>query len=255
MKFIQFLKSKTFRKHLGIAILSIAAILLIVFKGLDIYTKHGESVTVPDIRNLPTEEATRVLENQNFRYVIDSTYSDKLPGGTVLEQDPEAGAQVKEYRTIYLTIVSGAAPTVKLPDLIDVSFREAKAIIESYGLRVGQLIYQPDLAQNAVLGIKYNGESIDKGYQLPKGSVVDLILGDGFGNTKVKIPNLIGLSLEEAIFVLQGSKLIIGAVIFEGPIKDSSNTRVYMQSPEFSTDSSLSSISQGEAIDIYLHQE
>src|SRR5690606_12027325 len=115
----------------------------------------------------------------------------------------------------------------------------------------GQLIYKPDLAQNAILGVKYKGELIEQGYQLPKGSVVDLILGDGYGNTKVEIPNLIGLSLDEAIFVIQGSKLIVGAVRFEGQIIDSLNTRVYRQSPEYSVDTAISRISQGAAIDIY----
>lgn len=255
MKIISYFKTKAFRNHLLIALASIALLLFIIFQWLAVYTKHGETVTVPDLKGMNSDEAIQVLEAQNFRYVIDSIYNNKFPPGSILEQDPEANAQVKDNRTIYLTMVSAVAPNVKLPDLIDVSLREARAIIESYGLKVGKLIYKPDLAQNAVLGINFEGIRIDKGFQLPKGSTVDLILGDGYGNLKVTIPNLVGLSYDEALFVLQGSKLLIGAVIIDGRVKDTAAARVYRQSPEFSTDTAMNRVGQGEAIDLYLRAE
>lgn len=250
--FIQFLKSKQFRIHFAIAFGSVAILLFIVFKWLNIYTRHSETISVPDLKGIEIVEAMDLLDQQGFKYVIDSIYTELGEPNTVYEQEPEANALVKENRTIYLTIVSGSAPTVKLPDLIDVSFREAKAILESYGIKVGQLIYRPDLAQNAVLGMRYKGTEVSKGYVLSKGEVVDLILGDGYGNLKVVIPNLVGLSFDEALFVLQGSKLLIGSVIFDGNNNDTLNAIVYRQSPESSTDTSMNKISQGETIDIYL---
>jgi eukaryotic-like serine/threonine-protein kinase len=255
MKFFLFLKSKLFWKQVLIAAVSIIIILFLTFKWLSVYTKHGESVTVPDLKGMSLNSALELLDNQHFRYVIDSVYNDKFPPGTVMEQEPTANSQVKENRTIYLTIVSIIPPSVKLPDLIDVSYREAAAIVESYGLRVGQLIYKPDLAQNAVLGIIFKGKEIEKGFLLPKGSAIDLILGDGYGNTKVLIPNLIGLAYDEALFVLQGSKLNIGSVIFDNEDTDTVHSKIYKQSPDFSTDTAVNKISQGEAIDIYLRKE
>lgn len=250
--FIQFLKSKQFRIHFAIALGAIALILFIVFKWLNVYTRHGETISVPDLKGVDVTEAMERLEEQGFKYIIDSIYTELGAPNTVYEQEPEANALVKENRTIYLTIVSGNAPTVKLPDLIDVSFREAKAILESYGIKVGQLIYRPDLAQNAVLGIQYKGRDVSKGFVLSKGEVVDLILGDGYGNLKVVIPNLVGLSYDEALFVLQGSKLLIGSVIFDGNNNDTLNAIVYKQSPESSSDTTMNKISQGETIDLYL---
>ncbi len=250
--FFQFLKSKDFIKHLSIAILIIACVLFLVFKWLNIYTRHGETVSIPDLKGLDITEAMEVLEEQGFRYVVDSIYTDKADAGTVYEQEPEANALVKENRTIYLTIVSSDAPSVKLPDLIDVSLREAKAILESYGIQVGQLIYKPDLAQNAVLAVEHKGKTLNKGDLLKKGDVVNLVLGDGYGNLKVNIPNLIGLTYDEALFVLKGSKLLMGAIIFDGNTSDTVNAVVYKQSPEFSSDTSINQISQGETIDIYL---
>lgn len=255
MKFLLFLKTKAFRKNLLIAIASIALFLYLLVKWLNVYTRHGQSITVPDLRGLSLEQATALLEEKDFRYEVDSMYNAKMSKGVVIEQEPDANIQVKENRTIYITIVSKVAPSVKLPDLIDVSLREAVAIVESYGLKVRQLIYKPDLAQNAVLGIQYEGKEIKKGFKLPKGAEIDLVLGDGFGNLQVNIPNLIGLTYDEALFVLQGSKLLIGAVEFDGAVKDTFNTKVFRQSPEFTTDTTRNKISQGEAIDIYLREE
>jgi eukaryotic-like serine/threonine-protein kinase len=250
--FIQFLKSKQFRIHFAIAVGSIAILLFIVFKWLNVYTRHGETISVPDLKGIEITEAMELLEEKGFKYIVDSIYTELGEANTVYEQEPEANALVKENRTIYLTIVSGNAPTVKLPDLIDVSFREAKAILESYGIKVGQLIYRPDLAQNAVLGIQFKGRDISKGYVLSKGDVVNLILGDGYGNLKVVIPDLVGLTYDEALFVLQGSKLLLGSVIFDGNKNDTLNSIVYKQSPEASADTSMNKISQGETIDLYL---
>ncbi|MCF8284722.1 MAG: PASTA domain-containing protein [Sphingobacteriales bacterium] len=250
--FIRFLKSKSFRVNFAIAFVSITLLLFLVLKWLGVYTKHGETISVPDLKGIDIVEAMDRLDEQGFKYVIDSIYTDQAETNTVYEQEPEANSLVKENRTIYLTVVSGSAPNVKLPDLIDVSLREAQAILESYGIKVGKLIYRPDLAQNAVLGIQYQGRDVQKGYSIAKGEVVDLILGDGYGNLKVSIPNLVGLSYDEALFVLQGSKLILGAVIFDGFKNDTLNATVYRQSPEPSTDTSANKISQGETIDIYL---
>lgn len=247
-----FLKSKSFRIHFLLAFLLIAALLFGTFRWLANYTRHNQSLSVPDLKGMTLEEAISNLEQQGFRYAVDSLYVDGEEPGTVYEQEPIAGELVKENRTIYLSTVSSIAPSVKLPDLIDVSLREAQAILESYGLRVGKLIYQPDLAQNAVLGIEYRGKRLEPGTVLDKGAVLDLILGDGYGNLKITIPNLIGLSYDEALFVLQGSKLLVGAVIFDSNSNDTLNATVYRQSPEFSSDSTINKISQGEAIDLYL---
>ena len=90
---------------------------------------------------------------------------------------------------------------------------------------------------------------IDENDEIPKGSVIDLIVGDGLGNTEVAVPELIGLSFEEAMFVLKGSSLNIGSVFYEGVVKDTLLARVVKQEP-MPGDSAF--MNQGEAIDVYL---
>ena len=124
--------------------------------------------------------------------------------------------------------------------------------MNSYGLKVGHLIYTPDLAKDAVLGFMYNGRTLNAGDELAKGSSIDLVLGDGVGSTDVAVPQLVNLTLEEATFVLQGSALNIGELVFDGPVKDSMAAIIYQQEPE-PGDSSF--LKQGESLKLYLRNK
>lgn len=250
--FFNFLKSRVFVLNL---IGSIAfAILLFGFtyKWLGTYTRHGSSVSVPDLRGMQINKVKEFLKYRNLSFKIsDSTIYDlEKPPGTVIEQDPRPNEKVKENRTIYLSITRSAPPRVRIPDLKDNSLRQAEAIMRSYGLKVGQLIYKPDLAKNAVLDMQIKGRSVSKGEEVPKGTKIDLVLGDGFGNTKVIVPQLFNLTLDEAMFVINASSLNVGSLIFDQTVKDSTMARVYRQSPR----AGAGSISQGESVDIFLTQ-
>lgn len=247
----EFFTSKVFLINVVIALVFVAAVFGFTYNYLDNYTHHGESISVPDLRGLKVDRLQSFVTDKHLRYaIVDSIFELDKPAGTVVEQDPAPDSKVKEDRTIYLTVNASLPPKVKMPDLIDVSFRQAEAILMTFGLKVGTLIYKPDLAKNAVLGQHYRGYDINAGTEIPKGSVIDLVLGDGLGNSQVPVPNLIGLTKGEAMFVLKGSSLNIGSLFYEHAMRDSTNAKVYKQSPE---PSDSSSISQGEAVDLYLH--
>jgi beta-lactam-binding protein with PASTA domain len=246
-----FFTSKVFLINLLLALVFVAAVFGFTYTYLGSYTHHGESISVPDLRGLKKERMESFVKDKHLRYaIVDSLFElDKEPG-TVIEQDPAPDSKVKENRTIYLTVNASLPPKVKMPDLIDVSYRQAEAILQTFGLKVGSLIYKPDLARNAVLGQRYRGSEISAGKEIPKGSVIDLVLGDGLGNTSVPVPELIGLTKGEALFVLKGSSLNIGTVYYDPGTRDSTNAKVYKQSPQASDSAA---ISQGEAVDLYLH--
>ncbi|MGI8892729.1 MAG: PASTA domain-containing protein [Bacteroidia bacterium] len=249
MSLIHFLRSKIFWINIVLIVVVIVGLLGFTYKWLDSYTNHGETISVPDLRGYTPEKIAEFLPEKNLRFmVVDSSIFDlNKPKGTVIDQDPKPNAKVKEGRTIYLTITRTVPPTMPMPDLIDVSYRQAEAIFQTYGLQVGELIYKPDLAKNAVLGTIYKGKEIHPGDPVAKGSVIDLILGDGFGNTKMPVPNLINLTAGEAMFVLKASSLNVGGRYFDETVRDSSSARVYKQFPTFGSED----VSQGEAIDLY----
>ncbi|MEO8151146.1 MAG: PASTA domain-containing protein [Bacteroidia bacterium] len=252
--FISFLKSRVFLFNLFTAIAIVLLLMAFVFKWLDTYTRHGESITVPDLRGRKIVELTSPsvqYSSFNYRIADSSIYQADLPKGTIIQQDPKPGEKVKEGRTIYVTITRTTAPEIKMPDLIDVSYRQAEAILVSYGLKVGEIIYRPDLAKNAVLAMQINNYVIRPGDMVSKGTTIDLVLGDGYGNTQVPVPELYNLTLTEALFVLKGSALNAGRIEYDGTVLDSTLAHVYKQNPA-SGDSVF--ISQGQIIDLYLTQ-
>jgi eukaryotic-like serine/threonine-protein kinase len=248
-----FFTSKVFLLNLLGAVVFLFLLFGFTYKWLDSYTNHGSTVTVPDLRGLKVSTVENFLKNRALRIKIaDSSVFDlEKPPGTVIEQDPAPSEKVKENRTIYLTVTKTVPPKIKMPNLIDVSYRQAEAILISYGLKPGETTYKPDLCKNCVLNFTMNGKTLKPGEEITKGSVIDLVLGDGFGNTKVIVPQLYGLSLDEALFVLKGSSLNTGSVIFDSSVRDSSKALVYKQNPAYGA-SSL--ISEGEGVDIYLTQ-
>jgi beta-lactam-binding protein with PASTA domain len=250
---IEFIKSKTFFKHLGMSLGSVLVFLTIVYFGLGSYTNHGETITVPSFIGQKPEMLDEFIQNKGLEYsIVDSIFDPSLPKGSVIDQEPSANNKVKKGRTVYLTINSVDPPQIKMPNLIDVSYKQAEAILQTYGLKVGNLIYKPDVAKNAVIDQLFNGQRVKAGDPILKGSIINLVLGDGRGNTEASIPNLIGRDIEEATFVLRGSGLVLGSVNYDATVKDTTIARVYKQSPEYNPDGK---INQGETVDLYLTED
>src|SRR3984885_12868178 len=230
-KFGNYLKTKSFRINLLLIVVTIFLVVMITFFSLNIYTRHGEGIPVPQLKGLQIEKAMEVLKDQGFDYKIDSVYvSDQQPGA-VVEQDPDPGTNVKENRTIYLTVVTRLAPPVSLPDLTPYTYREAIATIANYGLKVGDTTYKADIARDRVLEVKFAGQAIRPGTKIPKGSKLDLVLGNGEGASEVDIPDLVNQDLDAAKFVIRNNGLTLGKITYQGPITDSANLTVVAQLP------------------------
>ncbi|SEN49607.1 PASTA domain, binds beta-lactams [bacterium A37T11] len=230
-KFFQYLSSAVFRKNLIAAIITVILFLVLIFFGLRVYTRHGENIKVPLLKGKSIEEAIKTVERMGFRYQVDSVYQADAKPGMVIEQDPDAGTDVKENRNLYLTIVTRVAPSVTFPDLLEMTYVEARSTLSNYGLKLGDTIYIPDIARDRVLDVKYGGQKIKAGEEIPKGSQIDLVLGNGFGASEVEIPKLIGFTLQEAKFALQGASLMLGSVNYMGTVTDSATARIVSQSP------------------------
>jgi eukaryotic-like serine/threonine-protein kinase len=247
-----FLRSKLFLVNVALAILAVAAVFGSTYYWLSNYTKHGENIIVPDLIGMNIAQIDSAIKQKHLRYsIMDSVYVAELSGGSIVEQDPAADAKVKENRTIYLTVNTGIPPKVQMPNLIDVSLRQAEAILQTYGLKMGENSFRHDLARNAVLEQRFKGRDIKPGTLISKGSVINLVLGDGIGTARVEVPNLTGQTKSEALFILKGYSLNIGAVIYDKSVKDSANAIIYRQFP---LPSDSASVNEGETIDIYLTQ-
>lgn len=251
--FIRFIFSKLFVVNIGIA-LAVAALGTVgLYFWLDAYTEHGEVVRVPDFVGVPLSGIEAAFDTTDLEYeVVDSIYADDLPRGAIADQDPAPGYQVKRGRKVYLTVNAMLPKQVAMPDVHNLSLRQAKAVLESVGLKLGSLEYQPDIAKNAVIGQKINGRPVKKGKTVFHGTVVDLVLGLGLSNTKVPIPYLLYYRLEEALERIQASSLNLATFKIDTPITDTTLARVYRQIPEFKEDEMLA---MGSSIILYLTED
>ncbi len=218
--FIKILKEKSWQAlltHVGfMSIVIITLILIFFFVYLPSTTRHGETVTVPNLEGMSLLEMDDFLKKRHLNYeVSDSGYSSQYPPLAILKQFPLAGSYVKENRKIYLTVISKKPKSVNMPDLIDGSLKNAELVLDNAGLKRGKITYKPDLASNAILQQLFKGEKIEPGAKVEMGSEIDLIVGDGLGQRIFSVPRFIGLPIDEADFSIKGSGLNTGSVIIK----------------------------------------
>ena len=200
---------------LSAALITILLLLILIFS-LRRYTQHGVEIEVPNITQLYLEEARITLEAEGLHIeVIDSTYSTKVPQGTIVEQTPLAGSKVKHGRTIYVIQNAQMRRPVVLPELRDISLRQAQATLASLGLQVDSIAYEPSTYRDIVLDIRMGDSIINAGTRLEEGSKVCLIVGRGQGTEQVTIPTVVGKSLSEARSWLMAHALTAGIVEYD----------------------------------------
>jgi eukaryotic-like serine/threonine-protein kinase len=234
--------------HAGsILVLLIVLVLGFFYIYLPYTTHHGQTVTVPQLTGMNAAELESFLDARNLEYLVDdSTYNPDKPSLTVLSQYPAAGQVVKTGRKIFVTLNSLQPPLVKMPSLLNRSVTNAEGELESYGLRKGNITYVPDIQHNAVLKQLYLGKEIKDGALIPKGSKIDLEVGDGLGNQEFEAPNLVGTSYEEAGFTLSGVDLRLGTIIYQTQATETAGT-VVRQQP-----TAGAKIRVGEQVDLWI---
>ena len=181
MSLIKFLTSKVFLKQLLLALLAVVVLVFILLKWLNITTNHGQFETVPDLKGKSVSVAEMELKDNKLEMVIQdsSNYNPDYPPYSVIEQDPVAGAQVKENRKIYLSLNPSNFRKVEVPDLVEETFRQAKPALEALGFKVGEITYKDNIGKDRILEMKYKGDILHSGTMLPKTSTIDLVLGNG----------------------------------------------------------------------------
>ncbi|MDR1729653.1 MAG: PASTA domain-containing protein [Prevotellaceae bacterium] len=239
-----------FTISLVVAALLLSGLFFGSLRWLDDYTNHGKEIIVPDLHGLDEEEAEKVLTDKKLAYeIIDSIFVKGEKAGAVIEQTPEAGSPVKEDRKIYLTINARSPRQVVLPDLRDVSLRQAEAIITSIGLKAGEYEYVPSEYKDLVQDVKYNGEIAKPGARITDGATITLLVGKGLSDETTVVVSLRGLTLEQAIDQAHAASLNIGAALYDVEPqneKEKAQYFVYKQEPVTGSEVSL-----GQAIKLF----
>jgi len=214
---VRFFFTKYFWINLIIGLILISAGIYTTMRVIDDYTLHGQSITVPDLTGFKMDELADFMADKNLQdTIIDSIYYENKPKGVVLEQNPPPGFQVKEGRKIYLTISARTVPQLAMPTLADLTSRQAIAKLETYGLVSGDMIFEPSNCSGCVLRAEMNGEELESGEMVNKGSVIDLVLGGGSSDEVIPVPDLSGLTFGEASSLLKSRGLNVGAPVYYG---------------------------------------
>lgn len=155
-------------------------LLFVVLKWLDQYTHHNEAVVVPDVKGLELDEAAAFLHNNHLRYnVIDSVYSKDVAPGSVVELVPAAGSKVKEGRIVFVTINAMTAQMAIIPEVEDLSFRQAYALLKSRGFTTIEIKYVPGLYKDLAIAVEVNGEEIPYGDRIHLTAPLTLTVSSG----------------------------------------------------------------------------
>lgn len=181
MSLRKYLTSRVFFTQIFLAALFIAVIGYLLMHWLTFTTDHGNEITVPNLSKLTEEQVEEKLDDLDLAYVLlDSVdYRSGYPKYSVVQQDPLPGAKVKVGRKVYIKINSSGFSSVKIPDLIEKTYREAVPTLRALGLEEGSITYIPNLGKDMVLEMRYKGRNIKAGDKVLKGSKIDLVLGDG----------------------------------------------------------------------------
>lgn len=198
---------------------------------LDAYTNHNEEIAIPDLSKLKIQDAIKDLEELGLTYEIDSVkYDSTKPAYAVLDFYPTAGFKVKEGRRIFIKSNPKSWRPVHLPDIIGKSKRLAFTQLKIAGLVVGDTIYEPDIAKDAVLRVLFQGKQISKDTELPRFAKVDIVLGKGL-EYGVATPGLVGMSLDQAKSSILANRFEVGRITVQGSVSDSLKLRVFYQYP------------------------
>lgn len=179
------------------------------------------------------------MANTQLEYeVLDSIYDPSKIEGTIIEQDPlptsVSDIYVKQGRTIKLRVTK-RTQLVEMPDLVSKSQRFAEGILRNRKFRY-RLEYKPSKeAHGAVLEQLYKGKKIEAGTKIPIGSTIKLIVGRDEIGIPLELPNLVGLTLQEARDRVKAMENMEFIPVCSDCLtrEDSLYSRVQSQSPEY----------------------
>jgi beta-lactam-binding protein with PASTA domain len=248
---------KSFWFQLGLVAVIFLVLYGLFFASLHWFTRHGEEVRVPDVRGRDMNTAVTTLRQMNFDVYVDSTFEPDAKPLIVLKQMPDTGAIVKHGRTIFITVNMITPPKVPMPNLVGLSYRSAEMLLRINKLKVGDTSYRPDIAAGAILEMRMNDVALRPGQMIQQGNKIDLIIGNGLGQTEWDVPAVTGLSVDEAMTILNQYNLqpVFIPKNDATEISDTLGAHIVDQNPR-DTDSTgkPNRVKMGDVIQLYIEQ-
>lgn len=253
----RFIAKQSFLVNLVVAVALVFLLGFLFFQSLGWLTHHGESLRVPSVDGKNVDSAVDLLKKQGFDVIIiDSLYNDSLPLNVVKKQLPDPGATVKVNRTVFLNVNPVTLPMVEMPNLDGLSYRFAVDKLIKNHLTLGDTSYKPNFMKGSILEQQYKGKRIAFGSKIRWGSKIDLIIGGGLEAVKIPVPDLTGMTVEEARGLLKDKGILLAAILSIENISDTATAFVFRQNPEvYDYNSTPNYIQPGQTMDIWIQPE
>lgn len=221
-------------KNIFIAVLITVLLAVGTLVFIHFYTQHGSMRTVPNLQGKNINEAIKLLKENDLQVkIIDSLYSREYKFGAVVEQNPSPNNIVKPHRIVYLITNSSSVKKIAIPNIVDMSSRQAKALLKSLGFQVEKVEYGQSAYRDLVIGVKYKRKDIEIGEKIPDQSKLTLVIGNGLLSSENGFPYVVGLDYISAEQIISSSKYPLGKVTFdEQPLGNKEKFIVYKQDPD-----------------------
>lgn len=179
-EFFSKFKSRYLWGNLAAMVAVVFVVCLGVKYGLDIYTHHGEVVSIPNVRHKTFSDAEYLLKQSGLQVVVSDTgYVPGIKPNCILEQSPAPGERVKTGHVIYLTVNTSHTPTITVPDVIDnCSLREAMAKLSAMGFKLTQPAFV-DGEKDWVYGLRVKGRHVVAGEKVSVNDYITIEVGSG----------------------------------------------------------------------------
>ena len=175
------------------------------------YTRQNQNRIMIDIKNRNLDDALKILKSENYRYeVSDTLYTNKFQLGTIVDQYPKPNTRVKSGRTVRLKIAQ-PEKSVAIPNLIGQSRRSAELELNQMGLLIDTVYteYNPEYP-NGTIAWQYP----KAGDRRKKGMGIQITVSKGMPPNFFQVPNLIGLSINQAKDLIFKSRLKVGKISY-----------------------------------------
>ena len=227
------MKDKWFYISLIIMLLLVIVTLNYTFNRLDKFTRHGEEFMVPDFVGMNYEDVVETYGGDFTFILLDSIYVKNFPEGAVYQQNPAKDSKVKKGRNVYIIRTTIAPEIVAMPNLRNLSLRQAMVSLNMAGLKVDKLEFVNYFARNAVVEQKIKDVVVEPKEDVVKGTPVTLVVGLGHGDKTTNLPDLIGVSINDVKNQINNASLNVGMEIFIDD-DDADNLYVSRMEPEYS---------------------
>lgn len=229
------------KKKIGIII---GAIVVVLIAALGIGYATGlfdkKDIKVPDFKGMTIEEAEDEAKDLGIEVKIGKyEFSDEYAQDEIMAQDPEDGEMVAEGDIVTVDISKGGEKGV-IPNLIGKSEEDAKKMIEDYGFKVGSIKEKESHEEKGTV-IEQDPSAGSEGKQ---GDTINITISDGSGKEMGDVPNVLGMSEENARKAIENAGFEVGDVS-EGVSSAYDNGQVMWQEYNGGT-----SLEKGTAIDI-----